>query len=222
MPNTPVVKDIREESQVEELEDILDKGPLAVVLIYADWCGHCERFKPMWEKLAKTTGKKANMISVNEQILPQTSLARANIDGYPSTVIVEKGSRHREFPAEEAAAAAPTNSFPAMRDMKVMEKLVRGELTEDEPIVEAAVAAAPSPPKIPTVVATQPLPLPLSQPQPQPQPQLPQKKNGIFDFVPNMMGGTQRRRKSTKRVKRPTKRQTRRNNHSRTKRHRKN
>ena len=37
--------DVRSPSDVMGLEQLLEKGPLTIVLIYADWCGACHRFK---------------------------------------------------------------------------------------------------------------------------------------------------------------------------------
>ena len=103
------------------------------------------------------------MIAVNEMVVPKTSLARANIDGYPSTVIVEEGNRHKEFPTE---GPVPTNSFPALHDVKVMEQLIRG----DGPVTEEPKAEEPK------------------------ADDLKQKRQGIFDFVPNVGGGKKQRK----------------------------
>ena len=34
------------------------KSDIKVILFSADWCGHCKKFKPDWEKLKKKLRKK--------------------------------------------------------------------------------------------------------------------------------------------------------------------
>lgn len=127
------LRDPKNAKQIDNFEEILEKGPLAVVLIYADWCPHCQHFKPVWEKLLQTVGRKANMFSVNTEVLPATSLAHASIDGVPSVVVVEKGTYMREYPPEEnqiivyGKAAAKSNAVPFLHDMQKMQALIKGK-----------------------------------------------------------------------------------------------
>ena len=44
--------DVRSKKDIPEFEKILSKGPITIVLIYADWCGHCTNFKKdIWQNL---------------------------------------------------------------------------------------------------------------------------------------------------------------------------
>lgn len=39
---------------------------IAIVLIYADWCGHCQALRPVWNKFINTLNKdKYNIIEIN-------------------------------------------------------------------------------------------------------------------------------------------------------------
>jgi thiol-disulfide isomerase/thioredoxin len=35
--------------------DLRHRSTLTVVWIYAEWCGYCQRFIPVWEELVRTT-----------------------------------------------------------------------------------------------------------------------------------------------------------------------
>jgi protein disulfide-isomerase-like protein len=84
------------ESSASSFESDLDNDT-KLVLFYADWCGHCKKFKPTWEETAKEVnvdGKKI-MISVNvgEQDDNSKQLSeKYNVDGFPTIVIFSNGS----------------------------------------------------------------------------------------------------------------------------------
>ncbi len=61
-----------------------------LVLVYADWCGHCTHFKEgIWNKqnLSKIHG--ANTASVHYNMVENTSMKNANIEGYPTVFEVK-------------------------------------------------------------------------------------------------------------------------------------
>lgn len=67
------------------------KDGTKLVLFYADWCGHCQKVKPEWEKaVAKVNTKnEVKMIKVNcgegtEQ--DQEVMKKYNVDGYPTII----------------------------------------------------------------------------------------------------------------------------------------
>lgn len=53
-----------------------------IILYYADWCGHCNTFKPVWEQLKKKCVSKG--IITKEYESSSSECTKANISGYPT------------------------------------------------------------------------------------------------------------------------------------------
>lgn len=102
--------DVRSRDSIGSFEKLLEKGPLTLVLVYADWCGACHRFKEnTWKNVLKMKNRTMNISSVREDILPQTSLANSKISHYPSLLLVGKDKRPAEFVTPEGEQ---TNALP--------------------------------------------------------------------------------------------------------------
>ena len=106
--------DVRSQNSIPAFEDLIGKGPITIILIYADWCGACTRFKEnTWNDVVAIppTQRNINIASVREDMLPLTSISNAKIDGYPSLLLVGKDKKPAEFINEsgEATNAVPHN-----------------------------------------------------------------------------------------------------------------
>jgi thiol-disulfide isomerase/thioredoxin len=78
-------------SQFGELGKILDKHPLVLVLVYADWCGHCQHFKPEWKNISKTANRNMPMVSVRDDVFPASPLKNlVTPEGFPTVAVVSK------------------------------------------------------------------------------------------------------------------------------------
>lgn len=116
--------DIRKDGDVEKLETMIKNGGVTFVLIYADWCGHCHRYLPMWADLEKTPGRTANMARVHYDMQEKIpSLVSAKIKGYPSVVKVKSDGTLESYQTEGDDA---TNALPTMRDKGAMTQEVTG------------------------------------------------------------------------------------------------
>jgi thiol-disulfide isomerase/thioredoxin len=64
-----------------------------VYFIYADWCGHCTRFKPEWQKFEKAcSGNGIEAKSLNVDDTTNTKFIESNdVSSFP-TVLVTKGN----------------------------------------------------------------------------------------------------------------------------------
>lgn len=122
LPTPPL--DIQDASQIPELEAAIKKGPATMILVHADWCGHCQTYKPTWSDLENTPGRIANIARVKETVFPQIpSISNAKIQGYPSVVVVTPEGDVEEFPVE--GSTETTNAVPFMRDIPKMSKELR-------------------------------------------------------------------------------------------------
>lgn len=113
--------DVRSKSAVPGFEKLLEKGPLTLVLIYADWCGACHRFKEnTWNQVTKMGNRTMNISSVREDMLPSTSLAGSKISHYPSLLLVGKDKRPAEFVSPEGQE---TNALPNQESKNIKQLL---------------------------------------------------------------------------------------------------
>ena len=114
--------DVRSQKDVKDLERDIKIGPITIVLIYADWCGHCTRFKEdVWKKLTSKPSK-VNLASIHHDQLTNTSLRDAKIRGYPSVLVVGRDGKPAVFKDE----GEPTNAMP-QPDYETLEKIVSSD-----------------------------------------------------------------------------------------------
>jgi hypothetical protein len=82
--------DVRSTEDIPALMDMFDKKDNVVVLVYADYCGHCHTYRDeVWNGL-----NGSNMAAVHyDQVdkLQTTPLKDTTIAGYPTVLYVEKG-----------------------------------------------------------------------------------------------------------------------------------
>lgn len=114
--------DVRSEDQLGELSKRIAAGPLTLVLVYADWCGHCTTFKPMMEKLETCPGRSIQTARIREDMFPKSSLSSAKIEGYPTLLLVDKNGTASNFKTDSGEV---TNAVPDHTNMTKMETLVR-------------------------------------------------------------------------------------------------
>jgi hypothetical protein len=73
------------------------RGPLTIVLVYSTTCPHCHTYMPIWKRLCKTSGRKANMVSMEADTYQQTPMSEKKaVDGVPTVLFVDKQGRISE------------------------------------------------------------------------------------------------------------------------------
>ena len=120
--------DITSTNQLNELDKRIKMGPVTLVLIYADWCGHCQHFKPMMEKLENLPGRSVQTARVREDVFPNSSLSSAKIDGYPTLMLVKKNGKVQSFKNKSGEV---TNAIPDHTNMNNMSLIVKNAGKEE-------------------------------------------------------------------------------------------
>lgn len=77
---------------------------LKVVIAKADWCGHCKRAAPEFERLVNASpirladGRQAvvEMLDADQQ---KSEVAALGVKGFP-TILIQKGGKNIEYPGE--------------------------------------------------------------------------------------------------------------------------
>ena len=73
------------------MDSTIRKGPMTLVFIYTKTCPHCHTYMPIWNKLCKTNGRKANMISMEASTYQQTPMSQQKpVSGVPTVLYVNK------------------------------------------------------------------------------------------------------------------------------------
>jgi hypothetical protein len=122
-PSKKNTLDVRSPKDHKELMDTIAAHPITIILIHADYCGHCKTYKrDIWEPLGEIAEKKNGMAAIHYDQLNGTPFADAKIKGYPSVILVGK-KKVAEFKDKEEGM---TNALPneQARNMELMTELV--------------------------------------------------------------------------------------------------
>jgi thiol-disulfide isomerase/thioredoxin len=138
--------DITNDSQLSELDERIRIGPVTLVLVYADWCGHCQRFKPMMSQLENIPGRSVQTARIRDDMFPKSSINGEKLSGYPSLMLIDKNGKSTLFKDKEGEVS---NTVPDYTDMNKMATLVRNAGTpEGETIMSEAASGQTVTPNI--------------------------------------------------------------------------
>jgi thiol-disulfide isomerase/thioredoxin len=85
--------DITNNKTKEQFQNnIIDKNKTKVYLFYADWCGHCKHYKPIFNNFKNKVLNNNNIIIIevnadDENTEKEILYKKYNIDGFPTTII---------------------------------------------------------------------------------------------------------------------------------------
>jgi thiol-disulfide isomerase/thioredoxin len=126
------------------LEGLLKNGKVTIVLIYADWCGACHRFrKNVWGPMCKK-GAVHNRAAIEESQLKNSSLEeKVNIEHFPSVIVVNEKGEVEDIPKPDGTM---TNAIPTPKTPEEMVRIVNTPLT---PLPANAVVESATPLNLP-------------------------------------------------------------------------
>ena len=81
--------------------------PPKLILVYADWCGHCKTFKPLWDSMGPTLtidGQTVRLEAINETDTDHLAPYKSNVTGYP-TVLYEANGEVVKYSGARTPAA---------------------------------------------------------------------------------------------------------------------
>jgi thiol-disulfide isomerase/thioredoxin len=88
----PDLGEIRTVEEALKLEHVMSKQKDEMyILMFADWCGHCQTYKPFWQRLRDMAGRMVQIAAVQDtQKENVPSLKDAKINGYPTVIHVKE------------------------------------------------------------------------------------------------------------------------------------
>ena len=116
--------DVRSPQDLGGILKRITKGPITVVLIYADWCGHCHTLKPHFEKASNSPERNSQVISVRDDMFDKfnktiktkinSNATEFKLKGYPSVIMVgPDGTNLSEIASTpQAVESAMVNAAP--------------------------------------------------------------------------------------------------------------
>jgi thiol-disulfide isomerase/thioredoxin len=120
---------VRSPEEIKDLEKLIMIGPVTFVFVHADWCGHCQTYKPTWEELEGIPGRTANMAAIHHDMVEKSPMLKnAKIPGYPSVLKVYPNGSIEKYKGD-------TNALPNIRDKETMMK----ELTALTPVTASII-----------------------------------------------------------------------------------
>ena len=122
--------DINKKGLADELKKRIEKG-LVIVLVYANWCGHCHAYKPKFTKMVNNPNRAVEAAMVEDtqwnEIKSSMNIKNAEIEGYPSVIAINKKYEAVNFQAEDGHS---TNTVPDHNNTKMMNSIIENGLPE--------------------------------------------------------------------------------------------
>lgn len=133
--------DVRSKSAIQGFEKLLGKGPLTLVLIYADWCGACHKFRDeVWSPLTNLKNATMNRVAIREDMVNQTSLANVERQFYPTLLLVGNDKKPATFVDENGQS---TNAMPRRSTLEEDKESLTALVNSPTPLIPATKTPTP-------------------------------------------------------------------------------
>jgi len=118
------------EKKVPMFNSLIKSGSVTFVLVYADWCGACTRFKKnIWNPMCNGPARH-NRAMVDADIIKKTNLANADFEYLPSIILVDGDGKMHGFQKPDGTN---THAMPTPQSLGEMKKAVNSPITPSSP-----------------------------------------------------------------------------------------
>jgi hypothetical protein len=118
--------DVRRAEDIPMLNDILKKNKVVMVLVYADYCGHCHTYKDnVWNRLVADPNRKNGMASIHYDQIENTPFATTKLSGYPTILKVGEDGAPMKFKNEQTGEEE--FDYPEARNKEKMSEILNYE-----------------------------------------------------------------------------------------------
>lgn len=113
-------------SKIPSLEKALKSGRINIILVFAEWCGACHKFrKNIWNPMMRKNAMH-NRIAIRDDMVGKTSLANTKFDYLPSILVVDEKGVAQTFNTPEGKI---TNAMPTPKNLDDMTRVVNVPVT---------------------------------------------------------------------------------------------
>lgn len=118
LKNLSNVLDVTSPADIPKIHDMLKKNKVVIVLIWADYCGHCHKYKDdVWKNLLANSKRRAGLMTIHhDQLENVPEPIPKTVDGYPSVFRVTKSGDVKAYTSDEARDLKGMNSRVEMND----------------------------------------------------------------------------------------------------------
>jgi thiol-disulfide isomerase/thioredoxin len=107
--------DVHSKEDIAKAIKQIMKGPITILLVYADWCGHCHEMMPHWDAATKSPHRTVPSIKLNEKNTESFNEALSHLNhnqssihvsGYPTVLVLDnKGNKITDVEAKKDTAS---------------------------------------------------------------------------------------------------------------------
>lgn len=116
-------------SKIPSLEKALNSGRINIILVFAEWCGACHKFRNnIWNPMMRKNALH-NRISVRDDMIKNSSLANTSFDYLPSILVVDEKGVTQTFHTPEGKI---TNAMPTPKNLDDMTRIVNVPVSEEQ------------------------------------------------------------------------------------------
>ena len=133
-------------ANIADFEKMLNSASITIILVYADWCGACHKFrKNIWNPMLQRNAIH-NRIAIPAEMMNKTSLANAKFDYLPSILVVDEKGNMQDFQTPEGKM---TNAMPTPQSLEDMTRVVNVPLASEPQAEQEEEEEAPPRPLTP-------------------------------------------------------------------------